>query len=293
MSASGLLYFFYQALAKIYGHTLVNELHSGTERCPIPVKNEPVLSPPNDFELSKGTLPFFISVVNYVASIVNAGLNKQKYINLKGMTTLKDIGIDKDPALTVISSIDTDPSTLVIGIRGTQTSRELAEDTHMKQLPFKYGGKVHQGFLEVYNKIIQDVINTIPLDTKNIICSGHSLGSAISVLIAVTIAYTFPNVTITVVNCACPRVGDKEFSDNANDILDRHITFRNDSDGIPNMPPAVLLNLQNPADPWLYYRSGKEIIYNDNWKSGSNNHNIANYLNFIINFIPYSRFIYV
>jgi len=91
--------------------------------------------------------------------------------------------------MAVLATIDSSPETLTIAIRGTQNLDDLLEDTHIAQTAFPIDNSknplVHQGFFNVYNAVKDDILDNIPNNTRNIIVVGHSLGSAVAVLIGI------------------------------------------------------------------------------------------------------------
>lgn len=270
---------------KDVSYTLSNPIHCNEPMCPIDFDNIPVLPVPKN--ISSGfrydTLPFFQSVVNYLGSFIFYTQKSLPYKDLMYMKTVKFIYYTQDQnPFAIFSTIEADQNTLILALRGTQTALDLLEDTHIRQNTFEFGGNVHQGFLDVYNSIKDQIIMYMKTFTgTNLIITGHSLGSAVAVLIAMNICINFPNLNIVLVTFACPRIGDLVFSSNVDKNLPLHFTFRNESDIVPNLPPAVSTNIINPATPWNYYHCGMPIVFNDNWSSVLNNHNIANYLNFI------------
>ena len=270
---------------KDVSYTLANPIHCGKNMCPIPFQNNPVFPVPNNIStgLTYSTLPFFKSVANYIGSFISFTQQNLPYNALSDMKTVKFIYFpgDQNP-FGIFSIIDADQNTLILGFRGTQTAIDLLEDTHVRQNSFEFGGNVHQGFLDVYNGIKDQVSNFLKtFSGTNLIITGHSLGSTVATLVALYAFNTYPNLNITLITFACPRIGDLIFSKNVNDKIPIHFTFRNESDIVPNLPPAVAVNIINPSTPWNYYHCGLPIVFNDNWNSVLNNHNIANYLNFL------------
>jgi len=266
-------------------YTLANKIHCGENMCPIPFKNSPVLPLPNNIleNLTYSTLPFFTSVANYIGSFISYTQKSIAYVDLADMKTSKFIYFpgDQNP-FGIFSTIDADQNTLILGFRGTQTTSDLFEDSHIRQNTFEFGGNVHQGFLNVYNSIKDQITSVLKNFTgTTLIITGHSLGSAVAVLIAINIFNNFPNLNIALITFACPRIGDLSFASNIDQKIPLHFTFRNESDIVPNLPPAVAVNIINPSTPWNYYHCGLPIVFNDNWNSVLNNHNVANYLNFL------------
>ena len=250
---------------KIVEYALVNNLQCGKPKCDISIKNIPVLPPPNN-----------LGVVNeFHKSLIN-------YMELSGMKLVKQIDTSQDKLMAVLATINSSPETLIIAIRGTQTIQDLSQDTHIAQTPFQGNALVHQGFFNVYNDVKDDILSNIPNNIQNIIVVGHSLGSAVAVLIGLILKKSHPLINTRVITYACPRIGNKELVDMIDSNVE-HIRIVNNSDAVPNLPSAVSPNKLNPPIPWLYYHSGTPITFNLNWQSVLNNHLIPVYMEFINN----------
>jgi hypothetical protein len=270
---------------KIVTYALVNDLQCGKPKCDIQVKNIPVLVPPaNNLGDLNGNTAFHQSLINFMASVIQASLLGNNYTASSGMTLIKQVNTPQDKLMAVLATIDSSPETLIISIRGTQNLDDLLEDTHIAQTPFPIDNSknplVHQGFFNVYNAVKDDILDNIPNNTRNIIVVGHSLGSAVAVLIGIILKKTRSAINTRVVTYACPRVGNKDLADIV-DATVEHIRIVNNSDAVPGLPAAVSPNKLNPPSPWLYYHSGTQITFNLNWQSVINNHMIPVYMNFI------------
>jgi len=281
-----ILYIFYnvQKTLKILGYTLVNDLQCGKPKCDLVVKNMPVLQPPDNLADINGNLDFHKSLINFMASVIDASLKKLDYIAMPGMKVLKQVDTPEDKLMAILATLDSSPETLIIAIRGTQNTQDLLQDTHFAQTPFPIDSSrnamVHQGFFNVYNSVKDGILQNIPSNTRKIIVVGHSLGSAVAVLIALILKKTRSYINIRVVTYACPRIGNKDLAD----IVDaniQHIRIVNNSDAVPGLPAAVSPNKLYPPRPWIYYHSGIPITFNLNWQSVINNHLIPVYMKFI------------
>lgn len=285
-----LLTFFYiaQKNLRIIGYTLVNDLQCGKSKCDFEVKNIPVLAPPSNLGDLNGNIAFHRSLINFMASVIKMSLLGINYVSPSGMTVVKQIDTQADKLMAVLATIDSNPDTLIIAIRGTQNAEDLLQDTHVAQTSFPIDSSkrplVHQGFYNVYNAVKDDILGNIPKNTREIIVVGHSLGSAVALLTGLIIKKTHSNINTRVVTYACPRVGNKDLADIIDATIE-HIRIVNNSDAIPGLPPAVSPNKLNPPTPWLYYHSGTPITFNLNWQSILNNHLIPVYIDFINHYV--------
>lgn len=266
-------------------YVLINNIQCGKPKCDLIVKNIPVLPPPTNLADFNTNITFHQSLINFMATVIQASLSTNKtYIAPPGMTLVKQVDTPKDPLMGVLAVINSDPTTLIIAIRGTQTGIDLLQDSHLAQTPFPITSRnnplVHQGFYNVYVSVKDIILQSIPKNIQNIIVVGHSLGSAVAVLMGLTIKQAMSNINTRVVTYACPKVGNEDLADLVDSNIE-HVRIVNGSDAVPTLPGAVSPNQTNPPTPWFYYHSGTAVTFNLNWKSVINNHLIPVYMAFI------------
>ena len=115
------------------------------------------------------------------------------------------------------------PENNIVVFRGTQTRVEWINNFTALQKDFtdpnsgQYLGKIHEGFLKNYLRIIQPLPREIAQNLDpNIPCyvTGHSLGSSLAVLAALDLALNVPQLKpqIQLYTYAGPRVGDPTFA---------------------------------------------------------------------------------
>ena len=81
----------------------------------------------------------------------------------------------------------------------------------------------------------------LPTPPREIIITGHSLGCALASLFALDIAVSLPNVNISNINFASPRVGVKSWAtayDNTYGLMKKTIRIRNLYDVVPKVPSS-------------------------------------------------------
>ncbi len=130
--------------------------------------------------------------------------------------------------------------------RGTQTVREWIRNFSMSlsSYPIPGYGKVHDGFLQTYNAIRTEILESLAAtDPKaRISIAGHSLGGALTTLALPDIEATLKRKVCALYTFGSPRVGDNEFVRAFNGAFGR-ISFRvvNTSDIITSLPlPAPI-----------------------------------------------------
>jgi triacylglycerol lipase len=133
---------------------------------------------------------------------------------------------------------------LYIIFRGTRTPPEWISNVNAGLKPYEPSGEgnVHNGFMEIYKSIRENVLETIEKQAtrKNIYIAGHSLGAAIATLSVKDIGKDKRNKIKGVYLYGSPRVGDAEYVKDYNKKY-KKVTYRivNTSDIVTSVPPPV------------------------------------------------------
>mmetsp|Transcript_28625 Transcript_28625/g.57618 ORF Transcript_28625/g.57618 Transcript_28625/m.57618 type:complete len:426 (+) Transcript_28625:214-1491(+) len=123
------------------------------------------------------------------------------------------------------------------------------------------GCHVHRGFKKHADRVVEDVLPLLakPSDLSTVEVSGHSLGGAVAMLVAVKLKKRGYRVT-NVLSVAGPRVcsGYKD-RDILESLLPRQtIRIENDLDIVPFLPPSGV----SPGDKlWLVLDKGQEKVF--------------------------------
>lgn len=189
---------------------------------------------------------------------------------------------------TTIGLICQTPDTIWIVFRGSQTVAEWQKDLLIQQVvETKFKGKVHEGFLDIYNSIQMEIYSFLQQHQSSFhdrylyIC-GYSLGGALSQMLLVDSENSM-NFFIEkqVYLFGTPRVGNQKFADS----LSNYNIYRiqNTADIVCDLPPSVSPNfVSNPNDVFLYQHNQKETIqFTINRSSFVENHSIKTYLTFL------------
>lgn len=138
----------------------------------------------------------------------------------------------------------------ILVFRGTDSDIDWVADAVFYQVPYPYvkgEGKVHGGFLSIYDSCRDDIIEIIktidPL--KKLYITGHSLGGALATLCTLDLEQVFPQKDIILYNYASPRVGDLDFMNLFYQYNPNAIRFVNHFDLVPHLPPATIYNIIN------------------------------------------------
>lgn len=148
---------------------------------------------------------------------------------------------------------------------------------------------IHKGFLNIYNSFKNQLLSDVSkYPDYNVIIGGHSLGSAISSILAMDLSVQKTQKINVLVNVfASPRVGDSNFTGAFTSIPNiKYVHWCNLCDVIPTVPLAVMPNLSDPKNPYFYMpipsSANSEIInFEKNWLSLENNHTLPLYIEYL------------
>jgi hypothetical protein len=147
---------------------------------------------------------------------------------------------------------------------------------------------IHKGFLNIYNSFKNAIFSDIDkYPDFNIIIGGHSLGSAISSILALELSVKGRNILVNVF--ASPRIGDITFATGFSVIPNiKYYHWCNLCDIIPTVPLAVMPNLEAPKSPYFYMpipssKTCTVISFEKNWLSLENNHTLPLYIEYLKN----------
>lgn len=134
----------------------------------------------------------------------------------------------------------------IICFRGTEKEpKDFMADAKVRMKPFPYGerGKVHRGFLQQYEEINEELIDTLHelyTGSEPIWITGHSLGAALATLAASELTCSDdllgPNVK-GLYTIGQPRTGDGEFTfEYAKRMRGKSFRFVNGNDIVTRVP---------------------------------------------------------
>jgi triacylglycerol lipase len=172
---------------------------------------------------------------------------------------------------------------IIVAFRGTDSQTDWLADALAFHKDFPYAadsGKVHQGFLEIYNSFRKDIFQAMErLDNqKTVLITGHSLGAALATLFALDLLKntTFSNVEL--INFGSPRVGNRKFCQAVNKEVTTVTRIINVHDVVTLLPPFVIpLPCRKNKGVFLHTKGKYKINVQKNTFFG--NHNIGTYIN--------------
>ena len=182
----------------------------------------------------------------------NNEINKESLVE-------KVLETDYDKA---IIGYNTKYDSIFVAFRGSNNIQDWINNFHISKIyPYdKYENVgVENGFYSIYKTfelpIFSNIVYlSIKYNTSNLILTGHSLGAALSTLLAFDIlnddVYEGFNIH-SIITFGSPRVGNYEFSNAIKNINSFRITHYYDI--VPHLPQELL----------NYYHIGQEVWYNE------------------------------
>jgi len=123
----------------------------------------------------------------------------------------------------------------IVALSGSKTITDFVQDLDVELVDFK-GTKVGKGFLNIHDQIITQIENIIQTNNiKEINLFGHSLGGAVSLLVATSLLSK--NIKINVSTVGQPKVGNKDFANLINSSRIKYAYYTNENDIVPVVPP--------------------------------------------------------
>lgn len=173
---------------------------------------------------------------------------------------------------------------IVIALRGTSTCMEWAENfrAQLDQIPESDDPtqRVERGFLSLHKtrgahvpslaeSVVEEVQRLIEMykgEPLSITITGHSLGAALSLLVADEISSCAPHVLpVAVFSFGGPRVGNKGFVERLNKKNVKVLRIVNNQDLITKVPGVFIgekSQQQQKNNPWTYSHVGTELQVN-------------------------------
>jgi triacylglycerol lipase len=143
-----------------------------------------------------------------------------------------------------------EPSDYVVAIRGTDALIEWLIDAEFRPTRFTrvpQAGDVEDGFYSIYQTMTGTFPDGQQIDVRdfvrekvgngNLTVTGHSLGGALAIMLALDVAVNNPVSILTVYTLAAPRVGGEQFKDCFNQRVSRSYRVFNEPDVVPRLPP--------------------------------------------------------
>lgn len=157
--------------------------------------------------------------------------------------TAKLLGFYSHPLLDTQVFVASRDNVVYVVCRGSESAQDWLVDLSAVIVPLVIQGKslggVHAGFLSAGNVVNTDVMLEIR-DAKTVVVTGHSLGGALSTLLALETKVRFPDKDVSHFSYGCPRVGNQLFVDAyRNSGLAKVERYIHGDDIVTKVPPST------------------------------------------------------
>ncbi len=226
-----------------------------------------------DFEApglySKNNINYVIKLIANFLRYLNSDYNNNKlYINNLFNQTLISSDIDKKPIGIAYSNEDKTKAFFIF--RGTQTAADLIGDAtynyYDDELSSDNNIKIHKFYNNLYQQIKKQILNYINKNTTDIYICGHSMGAAISFVMAQDLSQN-KKYKVNVIGIAPPRTGNIDFVESLRNNCKYVLAVINMADLVPSMPFTYMPNLIEPYTPVQLAQVTPAIIFNNINKS--------------------------
>jgi triacylglycerol lipase len=164
--------------------------------------------------------------------------------------TIKEVVKIRRETPVFLGFVLSSPQNNIIVFRGTQTNAEWINNLTAIQIPYtdpisgQYFGRVHEGFIKNYLKIIKPLPRQVAQSLNPAIpcyVTGHSLGASLAIISALDFALNVPKLRaqLQLYTYASPRVGDLTFATLHSRMIPNSYRVVNLADVITMMPPTL------------------------------------------------------
>jgi triacylglycerol lipase len=160
-----------------------------------------------------------------------------------------------------------------LALRGTESAQDWMDDLEADQesWPWQDGrGRVHAGFLKLYRSLRDRALAAVDglQSAGPLWVCGHSLGCGPSTMAVLDMRGRWPDRPLQHYNFASPRLAAPDFADSYNGLAIPTFRVVNDSDVVPQVPPAVIHDL-------LYQHVGLAVTFTASYAGVADNHSLA------------------
>ncbi|UUC43914.1 lipase family protein [Flavobacterium cerinum] len=187
-----------------------------------------------------------------------------------------DIAKGNEKVWSYVYQSNSDPSDLIIAIRGTENIMDWIKDLEVSQVPFiSFSGsekevKIEQGFYSVYKGLREALFHIIQQwNPSRLRITGHSMGGSIALLLTYDITLTTPGLTPILFTYGMPRSGDLNFTNEIKRIHDTNaarLTFIiNSKDIVPELPSDLFGYYTIPFTNYIFCFDTGNSVENHIW----------------------------
>ena len=165
-----------------------------------------------------------------------------------------------------------DTGQVYLVLRGTESAQDWLDDLEAEQEPWPWQdgrGRVHAGFLRLYRSLRDLALSALAsLEPGGPLwVCGHSLGCGPSSMAVLDLRERWPDRPLGQYNFASPRLAAPDFADSYERLGIPTFRVVNDSDLVPEVPPAVTGDLR-------YQHLGVAVTFTASYDGVDANHNL-------------------
>ena len=170
-----------------------------------------------------------------------------------------------------LQGFDKRTNTIFTSFRGSTNIHNWAENIQISKVsPYNDTNiSVEKGFYKAYMNVKDDIIDNLydlskKYNTHNLLITGHSLGAAMSTIMAYDIASLYPEYKIQYFyNYGSPRVGNTAFVNSFNAYHIKNYRVTHYYDMVPHVPEEFVGYLHISNEIWYNENNSDYIICND------------------------------
>ena len=170
-----------------------------------------------------------------------------------------------------IQGFDRNTQSIFTAFRGSSNIHNWIENIQVTRVaPYNDSTiTVEKGFYKAYSYVKHEIFENIQTlsakyDTTRLLLTGHSMGAAISTLMAYDVINEYPEYTISyLVNFGSPRVGNPAFAKRFNTYNIRNYRVTHYYDIVPHVPEEILGYRHVANEIWYNEENSRYTICND------------------------------
>jgi hypothetical protein len=228
-------------------------------------------------EYNKNNIIYVIKLIANFLKYLNSNYNIIK-LNINNLFNQKLIISEIDTKPIGISFSSQDKTKVFFVFRGTQTAADFFGDITYNYYDDnqKSDIKIHKFYYNLYQEIKPQLLKCLYKQTTDIYICGHSMGAAISFVMAQNISQN-KKYKVNVIGIAPPRTGNKEFVNSLKANCKYMLAIINMADLVPSSPFTYMPNLIQPYTPVQFDQITPALVFNNLNVSINANHQLITY----------------
>lgn len=166
--------------------------------------------------------------------------NSLEFLNSK-ISNLQTVDCPETDAFCLVFDV-VDKNVLVVSTRGSTTPEDFLCDLKLLQIEFgPENAMVHRGFHSQYEDLKSSINTRVMAHLQRggeLICTGHSLGAAVSAILSLSYALKFPK-RVSFIGLGTPRPGNSVFASLMHEYLTFAVCIKNKRDPVCALLPSL------------------------------------------------------